>query len=77
MTDKTLGQLVVSARVTMTVEMDLGMSWAESCPFSQVEKQAREEALKQLHRTMDATPRRIRVVGDPCVTAVLVERSRA
>ncbi len=61
-----------SARVTLTVEVDVGSTWGEACQLKQIHKQASEEAVGALMRHIHSGARGMRIVGKPNVTAVLV-----
>lgn len=61
--------LKATARVRVTVEIDLTQPWGKECTMYQIDKQAMEEAMEYLARIPHG---RLRVVGPPEVTAVLV-----
>ena len=59
-----------SARVTVTVEIMATSTWGEDCPLSQIRKQAAEEIVARIKRGAPD----VKVIGNPQVVAVLVER---
>jgi hypothetical protein len=74
-----------TARVQLTIEISgEGGVWGADCSIDQVHRQAREGAIGALHRVINraarldaeqvpAVPINLRIVGEPKVTAVLVE----
>ena len=80
-----MSDVVVKARVTITVEMDLPDTWAESVDFAQVRKQANDSVRQQLRlglavdglvsglsSTENTHKLEARVVGTPSVVALLI-----
>lgn len=70
------GKTKGSARVILTVEVPLHGSWGSDCTLSQVHKQAKDEALgyiRQLVKSATQKPAGLRVVGQPDITAVLID----
>lgn len=72
------------ARVTLTIEMDLGDTWGGDCSVAQIQKQAAEAAIGHVRHGLivhgltgrrDAT-QHARLVGEPKVEAILMERKR-
>lgn len=72
------------ARVTLTIEMDLGDSWGGDCTVAQIHDQAAKAAVHQLrcglvidglHAAREAR-QHARIVGEPKVEAILVERTK-
>lgn len=68
------------ARVLLTLEVDLSGRWGSDCTVGQVHDQAGREAVDKVFRlvkggTVDTDRRKeIRLVGDPKVTAILVDQ---
>lgn len=69
-----------TARATVTVEIYGLGSWGAECSLDQVHRQAAESAIGRLQQILDGARngdgRSIRIVGEPNVTAVLVEQER-
>jgi hypothetical protein len=61
------------ARVTLTVEIDVGSAWAPDCSVKQVHDQAATEAINKLQNILleASAGRRIRVVGKPKVDCII------
>ncbi|HEY6056192.1 MAG TPA: hypothetical protein VIU86_19840 [Gaiellaceae bacterium] len=64
-----MSDLIVTARVRLTLDVVVSDTWTASVQLDQVEKEARESALQQLRAGVSHV-----VVGTPEVTAVLVRR---
>lgn len=67
-----------TARVTMTVEIQVGGTWGDDCDIAQIHRQAAEEAIGILRRMKE--PQRVApytIVGESIVRAVLVDRATA
>lgn len=70
------------ARVTLTIEMDLGDSWGGDCTVAQIHDQAAKAAVHQLRcglvinglYTAREAKQHARIVGEPKVEAILIER---
>jgi len=76
------GKVQAMARVQITVEFPVGgQVWGAECSVEQVHKQAREKAIEILgrgiavqgHIPKDGLPTRAEIIGEPKVTAILVE----
>ncbi len=74
-----------SARVQLTIEVDVGSSWGGDCTVAQVHKQGEEEAIGCVRQLLDEARRsdvhalkdwanRIKIIGQPKITAVLAIR---
>jgi hypothetical protein len=71
MASKTMGR----ARVSVTIEVDLGDAWGPDCSVEQIFKQAKESARNQIDRaTRNGGLPGWRIVGEPKVTAILFEK---
>jgi hypothetical protein len=63
-----------SARVRLEVEIQVGSKWGADCSIQQVHEQAFEEASGKLGRMIEKSGEHgVRIVGDPVITAVIVE----
>lgn len=69
-----------TARVTLEVEIKVNATWGPDCSIQQVHQQAAEEAIGRI-RNATSSPMcarnladTIKVVGEPKVTAILVNR---
>lgn len=74
-----MSDVTICARVTMTIEFAVTDSWGGDCKLDQVHQQAVESAVGELRRGVavgrpDGKHVPARLVGEPKVTAVLVER---
>lgn len=76
------GRVQATARVQLTVEFVVGgQSWNADAPVAQVHAQAREKAIEILgrglsvegHISKDGPKMRAEIVGEPRITAILVE----
>lgn len=67
MSERTL----TTARVRVTVELDLSQPWSQDATLAEVYKRGGQEALDKLSRLMSSTAE-VRVIGKPEVTAILV-----
>lgn len=72
----------VTARVRVVLDIPVWDTWGGDCPLSQVQKQAAESALGMLHDSggeLNGLFQRgvARLVGEPEVTAVIVEEDRS
>lgn len=67
---------VATARVTLTVEIDVGSTWDDCCPMTQVYAQAENEARCGIERGLEKFGRRARIIGEPKVLAIITERKR-
>lgn len=64
-----------SARVTMTIQISGLGSWGPECGIKQVHEQARQSAYGFIGRVIEKSGEgRITMIGEPTVTAVLVEK---
>lgn len=68
-------RLTVSARVTMTVEVNCPSNWGPETQMTQIQKQAVSEAVDIVKHaySKDGPDSRIRIIGEPSTTAVLVK----
>ncbi len=64
-----------SARVTLTVEMNIRSSWGEQCTVAQVRDQAEREAREMLRSELK--PTEFRIIGEPVVTAIMHTASKS
>ena len=67
----------VSARVKLEIEIVGDAPWSGECSVDQVHKQAAESAVGFIENLIDKIPgvrQRVRIIGKPTVTAVIVER---
>uniref|UniRef100_A0A6H1ZY58 Uncharacterized protein n=1 Tax=viral metagenome TaxID=1070528 RepID=A0A6H1ZY58_9ZZZZ len=63
------------ARVEMTIEFELnGGSWGSDCKIDQVFNQATSDALHTIRKKMEGIS--IRIIGEPKITAIMVENKR-
>lgn len=58
-------------RVTVTLEIPISDNWGKDCTVEQIHKQAIDSALVKLNQIVSHGAR---VVGDPLVTMILVDR---
>jgi len=63
-----------TARVTITLEVTPGSNWGSNCSISQVHEQAGVEATNHVRKLIQSD-RSIRIIGDPKVSVVVVERA--
>ena len=65
-----------TATVNLTVEVKVESSWGPDCSIAQVHHQAAEAARGALRNAVASSPAqgRIRVIGQPEVKTVIVER---
>ncbi len=82
-----MNRVKATARVRITLEFPVGDSWGGECSTDQIQKQAKESAMAILRNARqpeghvfprsvlaDLLDRRVaQIVGEPTVTAVLVE----
>jgi hypothetical protein len=71
-----MSELIVTARVRLTLDVVVSDTWTANVQLDQVEKQARESALCALGAAGSNITAGLSVVGTPEVTAVLVRRAR-
>lgn len=64
-------ELIATAKVEIVVEVEVG-SWGKDCTFSQLERQASEEALNKVKRVL-GVDNSIRVLKLARVNALLVK----
>ena len=65
------------ARVTVTLEIDVGSNWGADCTVEQVYKQGAEEAVGRMRNVLDKCGvHNVRIIENPMVTAILTERKR-
>jgi hypothetical protein len=68
----------VTATVQLTLEIKVGDSWGGDCAMDQVYKQARDSAVGMINEALragkPALQTRIKIVGTPSISAVVVER---
>lgn len=63
------------AVATLTVEIhDLG-AWGEDCPMTQVYEQAAEAAVGFLRNVAKGQLGKLKIIGEPKVTAIMAERT--
>jgi hypothetical protein len=62
------------ARVQVTLDIAVADVWGADCPMEQIWRQARESALRAIANGLGPGP--LPVVGEPKITAVLVEEER-
>lgn len=71
-------QVEAKATVTLTLEINVGSRWGDTCAVSQLHDQATSEALGMIRNLSPESAaefvRRIRIVGEPKVSAILVTR---
>lgn len=74
-TGESMKQIAV-VRVRLEIEVDVGSSWGGDRTVAQIYKQAEEEALGHVRGLSDRSnhPARLRVVGEPKVTAIISTR---
>jgi hypothetical protein len=68
-----------SARVTVTVEIDVGSSWGDDCSVGQVHDSASREALGKLRHLIETDGhalRQMRIIGAPKVVAIIATREQ-
>ncbi len=71
------------ARVTVTVEIDVGGSWGPDCTTRQVFEQAKERALRALRQGLTIhhmtsgkdTKTGGRIIGEPVIRAIMIDGS--
>jgi len=66
----------VYARVRLTVELPVPSHWAPGVQLEQVYSQAVEDALGKLRKACDGSSV-YRIIGEPVVTAVMVDSTKA
>jgi hypothetical protein len=68
-------KVTAAARVTLTVEVTVGLTWGGECSVSQVHNEAAEEALGIVKTLINCDPSsaKIQVVGEPSVRVVLAD----
>lgn len=71
-----MSDLVVTARVRLTLDVVVSDTWPANVEMDQVEKQGRESAIRQLGAAVTNVNAGFSVVGTPEVTAILVKRQR-
>lgn len=67
------------ARVKLEVEISVNSSWGGDCSIDQVHRQAAEEAIGFIENKVcrEADIRlRMKIVGQPIISAVIVERKK-
>jgi hypothetical protein len=64
--------IAATARIQVTVEVTAG-HWGADCNLEQIYRQAAVDAVKTVERLLGSEGR---IVGEPRVTAVLVEQQR-
>jgi hypothetical protein len=72
-------KVTATARVTLTIEIEIPSSWGESCDLAQVHKQASETAVGMLrdhHGKHLIGDGRGRIIGQPKVNAIITEWPR-
>jgi hypothetical protein len=60
-----------TARVTLTVEIDIGSTWGDDCKLSQVYDQAKEQAVTAVKNVFQS---RVTIIGVPTVNAIVTHR---
>jgi hypothetical protein len=80
-----MAKVQAAARVQLTLEFAVGgQVWGADCSVEQIHKQAREKAIEILGRGLsvegnvsrDGPKARAEIVGNPVITAILVEEQR-
>lgn len=66
-------KFTASARVVVSIEVDLATTWGPTCPVDQIYKQAIEGAAGAVFKQIKDNPN-MRVVGKPRVTAVMTTK---
>lgn len=62
-----------TARVTLTVEIDVRSTWGDGCDIAQVYRQAEDQARGYLRNAFEKE-KRARVSGKPKIVAVISEK---
>ena len=60
-----------TARVTITVEVDLQQPWGDASTLGELKKAASREAVDSLTRAIQGTTNTMRIIGKPEVKAIL------
>ena len=60
-----------TARVTITVEVDLQQPWGDASTLGEIKKAASREAVDSLTRAVQNSTNTIKIIGKPEVKAVL------
>jgi hypothetical protein len=68
--------MTITAKVKMTVEVDVGDHWGPKCDFAQVQRQASESAVADISTAAAKTRGKIRILGKPMVMAVIVTEAQ-
>lgn len=71
----------VTARVQLTIDVQVGDVWGGDCSMEQVQTQAIESALASIHLAFDGKngaprPSERRLVGEPVPVATITRRER-
>jgi len=64
--------VLATAKVLVTLEVDAGSHWGGDCATQQVFDQAGRETIQRVMNELRKLGPRVRVVGDPKVTMVVV-----
>lgn len=64
------------ARVKITLDIPLGDSWGADCPIAQVQEQASRSVLAMLRNNKIAELARALIIGEPQVTAILIDEEK-
>jgi len=67
----------VTARVILTLEIDVADTWGEDCSIKQIHDQATQTAVGMIRQIQDKNPpwmRMVRVIGTPKIDAVIATR---
>jgi hypothetical protein len=62
---------IARAKVTLTVEIEVGSTWGDDCSLSQVYDQAARETIQAVKNIFQ---RRVTIIGEPTVDAVMVRK---
>jgi hypothetical protein len=69
-------KVIASARVRVTLDIQLTERWGTDCPLAQVHEQAKDTVLGMLRNNRISALQRADIVGTPYVEAILTEEDR-
>ena len=69
-------RIKATARVRLTIDIPLTDTWGSDCAIDQIQKQAKEGALGMIRNSQFHELKLATIIGEPVVTAVLVEEQR-
>jgi hypothetical protein len=69
-------KVIATARVRITLDIQLTDRWGNDCPLEQVQNQAKDSVLGMLRNSDRHEFVRAQIVGEPHVTAILTEEER-